>query len=265
MFTKPTKENRQYIRLGLVSLLLAQVFVSGCASSAWNTQRLPKSCNLVDRDTIVVPVKGAPLALQSSHFWSGLFFGIPGALIMDGTVDKPKREALLKRMTGSAASLEVVLAEECVANLKRASWASGTNVTLYPGLELMRGTTFEGDMRVFKASYLGDFDESSKAYIHWLTGGPVRTFPGPEGSKLSLVLEVTMVNSYIKGKELLLASSMRLMDPVSGKPIASGFTQDYFKVHPIKNPEDIEAFAADFRTASSKVTAKLLKQLNILR
>ena len=256
--------------ISLLGLALAGLFVSGCSSvpPAWRTSPIATSYNLKGKAAIVVPVKGPPISLQDSQFWSAVFGGVVGAAIQE-SVDKPKREALVAKMAGQSSvfSPEVILAEECADLLKNSSWVSRANVTLYNGLEIMHGTgpEIEGETRVFKTTMTShEVTMWHNAYSQWMSGGPVHTFSASEvGSGPFVSLEVT-VESALISKDYYIGSWMRLMDPVSGKSLASGFAHDKFSVHAIKSAADLDTFVAEYRKCARQVSETLLKQLRLL-
>jgi len=265
-----TEETMRNKMIYLLNLALAGMFVSGCNSfpSAWSTRPITNPSSLTGKTTIVVPVKGAPISLQNSQTGTALLLGVVGVGIKEGFVDKPKRDALVAGMAGSSVfSPEVILAEECVDLLKRSSWASATNVMLFNGLEIMHGSgpEIEGETRVFKSTMTHhEVNAWHEAYSNWITGGPVHTFSTSDAGSGRLVsLEVTVESVLIK-KDFYIGSWMRLMDPVSGKPLASGFAHDKFRVRPIKSTADIDAFVEDYRKCARQLSEILLKQLKLM-
>lgn len=270
MKTKSTGKNIRSKIICSLSSALTCLFVSGCGSlpSAWNNRPITNPSSLAGKTTIVVPIKGPPIALQDSHTGTFLLFGFVGAAIEE-SVDKPKRDALVTKVTGGsrAFSPEIVLAEECVDILRLSGRSLGTNVTLFAGLEVMHGagSEIEGETRVFKTtSTPHDVKAWHNAYTQWMGGGPVHTFPASEVSSGQCVsLEVT-VESVLISKNFYIGPLMRLMDPVSGKPLASGFAHDKFSVQPMKNATDVDAFVQDYRKCARRVSETLLKQLNLI-
>ena len=256
--------------LGLLGVVLAGLFVSGCSTlpPAWRPHPITNTSSLKNKNTIVVPVQGAAVSMQNSQIGTAALFGIVGVAIKESLVDKPQRDALLAK-TGEHASVfspEVVLAEECVNLLNRSTWSSGTNVTLYSGLEKMHGLApeIEGEQRPFKTTF-SDFSAWKKAYDEWLIGSPIHTFSTNEAGSGQLVsLEVTIVYPLLKGKTLAFGVLIRLMDPVSGRSITSSFCRDEFSVHPIKSAADVDAFVADYRKCARQLSETVLKQMNLI-
>jgi hypothetical protein len=271
MKTKSTGENLRNKTIGLLGLALAGLFASGCSSlpPAWQPHPITNTSSLTGKATIVVPVQGAAIAMQNSQIGTAALFGIVGVAFKENLIDKPNRNALLAKTGGHASvfSPEVILAEECVSLLNQSGWSSGTNVTLFDGLENMPGLAPEiaGETHPFRTTF-GELRTWQKAYSEWLISGPVHTFSANEtGSRQLVVLEVTVVLPLLQGGDLSFGVLMRLMDPVSGQSIASGFCRrDDMTVHPFKSAADLDAFVADYRKCARQISETLLKQLNLI-
>ena len=269
MKTKSTQETLRNKMIGL--LALAGMFLSGCSSlpPAWRPHPIANASSLQDKATIVVPVQGAAIALQNSQIGTAALVGVLGVALKENLIDKPNRDSLLAKSGEQASAFcpEVVLAEECASLLNQTSWSSGTNVTLLHGLEKMPRLAPElaGEPHPFRSSF-SELRTWQKAYSEWLISVPVHTFSTNEaGSRQVVSLEVTIVLPLLRSKDLSFGVLMRLMDPVSGQSIASGFCRrDNITVHPFKSAADLDAFVADYRKCARQVSETLLKQLKLV-
>jgi len=257
--------------INLLGLTLVGLLMAGCSSlpPAWQPHPMSNTSSLKNKATVVVPVQGAGIALQNSQIGTAALFGVVGVAIKENLIDKPNRDAFLEKNGDNTTSFspEEVLAEECVSLLNQSSWSSGTNVMLFNGLEKIPGLAPEiaAETHPFRSAF-SELMTWQNAYSGWLVGGPVHAFKADEmGSRQVVSLEVTTVLPLLKGTDLSFGVLMRLMDPVTGQSIASGFCrQDDFKVHPFKNSTDLNLFEADYRQCARQVSEKLLKQLNLL-
>lgn len=258
------------IESDMLGIALAGVLVSGCGTpSAWRTRPIGDSSGLKDKATIVVPVKGSPISLQDPQALNSVFIGILGVAIKEAVADKPKREALVKKIGEvSAFSSEQVLAEECVDIIKTSGWNPGTNVTLYSGLEVMHGAgpEIEGETRVFKTTYsVGDILTWKHAYTKWMNSGPMHTFSTNDyNSGPFVILEVTIWTPLVKSGHLYLGAMMKVMDPITGQCLASGSAGKDAPVRPLKQAEDLGSFVEDFRKCARALSEQLLKQLKVI-
>jgi hypothetical protein len=127
------------------------------------------------------------------------------------------------------------------------------------------GAEIEGETRVFKSpSGMHEVQMWHSAYTKWLSSGPVHSFSAAEvGSNQFAALEVT-AECLLLGDELYIGTFMRLMDPVSGNPLASGFAHQKFIVHPIKNAADLDAFVLDYRKCARQISETHLRQLRLI-
>jgi len=261
------------MRYKFISLLtLTGMILSSCRTlpPAWSLHPVTDPSKLMGKSTVVVPVQGAAIAMQDSQIGTAILGGIVGVAIKEHLVDKPRRDALRDGIGACASefSPEVVLAEECVRFLNQAHPSSSSNATLFHGLEKMPGLTPEiaRESRPFRTTNsVTELGQWEKAYDQWLISGPFNVASANKaGGGRPVSLELTVVHPLLKGQKLYLGVFMRLMDPVSGQSIASGFMRDEFSVHRIKSAADIDAFVADYRNCARQLSGKLLKQLNLI-
>jgi hypothetical protein len=128
------------------------------------------------------------------------------------------------------------------------------------------GPEIEADTRVFKTTFgPSEIQAWNRAHTKWMNGGPVHTFSTTEAVPgQTVVLEVTIVTPFFNSGTLFLSPLMRLMDPVSGKPLASGYAEAKYQVHRLKTDADYDAFVADYRKSARKAAENLLKELKLI-
>ena len=239
---------------------------------------------LPNKTIVIVPLKGSPIWMHSEHLantiGSAFVGGIVGVIIgnyIENSITQPRRDTVAGQANSDVKLFdpERIMAEECYDLLKSSSLTKNQTIIIHKTSEAMEGS--ESLINATKrpiTSIPNDDLAWRKIYRQWLSSS-IRQYNFQADQPIGpfVVIEIVSTLAILKNNdELALNMAMRLVDPVSGKVLAStgtyvgeayGLVSDY-SIRPLNKPEDIPFFVEDFRKCIRQNIKNCLTALKLL-
>ena len=248
----------------LLLLILSPALVTGCYSN-----KSARIADAVQRDVVVVPVKGQSIVVSSELLGTVVLEGLPAAAV-EQAVTSGQLAKLVERLNaeGSAFRPEIILAEECHKLIQSSQKVRFHTVTLRSEPLLLPGGTELKDTNAqpFKLTTKHGL-AWYRCTLEWLKTPPVEGSRYPvTGPRSALALEGTLIRVFLNpGKKMVEAIvAIRVVDLDKCEILAKQFTIGTFKVRPMTEDSAFDSFEEDFRHGLHKTAHQALKALKLL-